>query len=306
MGAALQSVRPGGFESLIDSIMEKIIFSAPLKQQAPVLSGYGNLERCDFLLLNEMTLGDDWQVLVADAKGNAEAQWPIDVSMVNRREEEGYSLLMRVATVFPADVRGSVRMCPPKMVAIVCCWIYDTGKCASETRIAGLVGGRWVDIEHAQVTTRGGHMWRKTHEDQRMAEEVHNSVWMATAAALTMRYSWHVAVGFDDGPRLLLATDPQGVRALLKDREVSEGAARRAAMRNWVREHFRQHRVEADALTYVREHLRGSTRCRWYGYDCEVLVSAFDLERNEWLGRQAADWRAARQHNRVRLRVKRR
>jgi uncharacterized protein YdaU (DUF1376 family) len=39
---------------------------------------------------------------------------------------------------------------------------------------------------------------------------------------------------------------------------------------------------------------------------CELFVSASDLRKNEFFKMQASEWRAKRQHNRVRVHLKRR
>jgi hypothetical protein len=55
----------------------------------------------------------------------------------------------------------------------------------------------------------------------------------------------------------------------------------------------------------VRQHLRGATDFQWRELVGEVLVSAFDLERNEEFKHEAELWRSRRQHNVFKVRIKR-
>lgn len=81
-----------------------------------------------------------------------------------------------------------------------------------------------------------------------------------------------------------------------------EGETRRAALRHWVREHYRETKVTG--LAFVCNHLRGKTIFQWRSLACEIFVSAFDLEKSEFFKKQAADWRANRKHNSVKFRLK--
>jgi hypothetical protein len=125
-------------------------------------------------------------------------------------------------------------------------------------------------------------------------------------SVLTARYQWHVAFGtLPDGPRLLFPTNPQHALKLFKDRNLAAGQNKRAALKHWVEEHWRDPNPEGDAdLVYVCHHLRGQTQFNWKGFDCELFVSAFDLEKNAFFKQQAAEWRAQRKHNRGKVRLK--
>lgn len=93
--------------------------------------------------------------------------------------------------------------------------------------------------------------------------------------AIMMNWSaahcWNVRLSMPDSPGLLLATDPVGVRELLKMRDVPEGRTRRQALVHWVSEHWRKNRKDPSVEHLVREHLRGATDCDWFGLHCKVL-----------------------------------
>jgi hypothetical protein len=64
-----------------------------------------------------------------------------------------------------------------------------------------------------------------------------------------------------------------------------------------VSQHYRQ---SGDfGLAFVREHLRGACHFQWSDLFGEILVSGFDLEKNELFRQQASEWRAKRKHNTV-------
>jgi hypothetical protein len=54
----------------------------------------------------------------------------------------------------------------------------------------------------------------------------------------------------------------------------------------------------------VRDHLRGHTQFGWHGYDCELMVSQYDLDKNELFREEAEQWRAQRKHNKFKVRLR--
>ena len=91
---------------------------------------------------------------------------------------------------------------------------------------------------------------------------------------------------------------------MFRSRELPAGRSRRAALRHGVNEHYRERSGDASSMDYVCEHLRGETRFVWNGWPCELMVSEFDMEKNEYFRARAAQWRSERKHNRVRVRLK--
>jgi hypothetical protein len=74
--------------------------------------------------------------------------------------------------------------------------------------------------------------------------------------------------------------------AAFRNRQPNEVSGRRDALRHWVSQHYRTRHVdEGDEpqRVIVRQHLRGRTPFRWCGIDCELVVSPFDIRRNERL-----------------------
>lgn len=97
---------------------------------------------------------------------------------------------------------------------------------------------------------------------------------------------WRVVFKSPCGFSLSLSTDVAGAMAAFRNREPNIVTGRREALRHWVRQHHRIIRSHADdeaQSVIVREHLRGRTPFRWMGMDCELVVSPFDVRRNERL-----------------------
>ncbi|MBW4089931.1 MAG: hypothetical protein HIU82_02310 [Proteobacteria bacterium] len=97
---------------------------------------------------------------------------------------------------------------------------------------------------------------------------------LAVTGALTHRYEFSVWIGHHSGPRLRFLTDPEGVREIFRLRDMLPGASRRAALRHWVRSHFRQKR-DTDAQAWIKRHLRGTTDFTWNGLRCRIQPPEF-------------------------------
>jgi hypothetical protein len=259
---------------------------------------------CDFLLLDreiaeKMKGGDRWSVVDATQAEHVDAVWPVDYAFAIIREDDEDDRyrtgveLFRLASVEPRDVRGHnlVRVVP-RMLKVTIGNFFDGREWSCMTTYVGLVGDAWVRLRSNDDTPV---RWRR-YLDETLKRLV--------PSILTARYEWHVAIGaIAGGPRVLLPTNPASCVGLFKNRDVPVAGGRRDKMRHWVGEHWRDD-DDAAGLIYVRNHLRGMTRFDWAGFGCEVFPSAFDLEKNEAFRAQAAEWRAQRKHNRVRVRLK--
>jgi hypothetical protein len=261
---------------------------------------------CDFHLIAEISDGDlgiaersVFTPQVDNIVDLAAMTWPIDIGVVCRKESCYY--LTRCFTARPEQIRGQTSIFTTKAVYYVHATLNDDGSWWAETRIGGLVNGKWMPIDNIKTIVKGGKVKSQPNSKFHQSEFA-LSTSMMFSFALTERYEWHAAFGTEDGPRLLLPTSSGGASALFKNRELTEGAKRRAALRHWVHNHYRSKETD---IAYVRDHLRGATRFSWCDLPCELLVSAFDLEKNEFFKTQAAQWRAARTHNRVKVRLKR-
>lgn len=125
--------------------------------------------------------------------------------------------------------------------------------------------------------------WRSLRWDDGSAvdDEFYSVAKMAMSVQFTREHEWRVNLGVNGGASLALQTDPEGVLAAFRMRDVPDGKKRREALIHWVREHWRQRRRGGESK--VREHLRGQTRFSWFGLDCRVVPPAVDAKR---LGRR--------------------
>lgn len=261
---------------------------------------------CDFHLLEDGLHSEDlghYERAVFSPVGRsaelADITWPIDIGMIVRKENSYF--VQRVFTAKPEEIRGKIRRFSTKSVFLVIASLKDDGTWWSETRIAGLINNKWAPIDDIEVMSKGGTV-RTFVGGKGALDQVNDTTGIAFSMALTERYDWHAALGSTEGPRLLLPTSSAGASALFKDREKAYGKGRRGALRHWVQNHYRS---KEEDLVYVRDHLRGTTQFNWAGMSCELLVSQFDLEKNEFFKSQASEWRSARKHNRVKVRLKR-
>ncbi len=87
---------------------------------------------------------------------------------------------------------------------------------------------------------------------------------------------WAVEIRHPGCPAVWLPSDPTGIREFLKDRDRPAGASRRAALKHWVREHWRRSRRDPDVEHEVRQHLRGAETGLWHGLEFRVLISEED------------------------------
>ncbi len=96
--------------------------------------------------------------------------------------------------------------------------------------------------------------------------------------ALTARYEWTVAFGYNAGPRITFFTDPSGAREAFRLRDIPNGRSRRAALRNWVSGHWRHKNDDEESKTWVKKHLRGAENFVWNGLRCRIAPPPFDVE----------------------------
>jgi hypothetical protein len=277
----------------------------------------GFLLGCDFFLMHDVI--DTTETLSGGSKYGcfnptgiedelAETCWPVDQGTVVRHDEDKKFFFSRIKSVTPQEVRGRVSMVVPKMIRFWHASIYDNSTWFASDRVVGLINKRWraldLNIATARMTGAGTIVSGRIDSEQ-IRDEINNSVAAELSLALTRRYDWHVALGpSKDGPRILLPTNPTGCLKFFQNRQRAATASRRAALRHWVSNHYRE--TDSTGLSYVRDHLRGHTEFVWSDLECELLVSAFDLEKNEAFRQEAELWRAQRQHNRVKVRLKQR
>jgi len=104
----------------------------------------------------------------------------------------------------------------------------------------------------------------------------------AESASLIMRYEWSVRVAVEGHASVALPVERDSCAEIFRLRDAPAGKTRRAALLNFVTEHWKRSRSQApteDPQVFVREHLRGQTKFSWDGLKCEVVPPKYDVER---------------------------
>lgn len=107
---------------------------------------------------------------------------------------------------------------------------------------------------------------------------------MRGTLCFSMRYEWRVAVGVEGAPSTAFVVDREACKEIFRLRDAPPGRSRRAALLNFVTQHWKRSRSQApteDPQVFVREHLRGQTKFKWNGLTCEVIPPKYDVERLE-------------------------
>lgn len=215
--------------------------------------------------------------------------WPIDFSaIVDKRNvgpDDGWfdqiAFACNVKSVHPREIRGKTSRIYKHVVRRNAAVILR-GAYVSASSYFGWCNGRWVDcFPDAKIYeyVKGKEVLHL--RSNYFSSECDKVIKMTQSIALRARYSWAVSFSIYGGPSVRLETDPVGIRHLFKDREPPAGKDKKAALRNWVRDHWRKVRpCDDDTETYVRKHMRGRTEFKWGGFDCVVEPSQFDLEKN--------------------------
>lgn len=222
--------------------------------------------------------------------------WPMDVRWAFRVDAAGRVgdagwIFKRVSTLRPQQWRGRLRMVLPRMVEHHELFVPPSGRAlgsCAPLAIAGksvtIAGTRshpaaGLGVDHSQV-------YEMTPREANTSNETFD-VGLAHGMELRREYLWSVLLGEEGIPRARFVTDLIGVREAFRLRDVPAGRSRRAALRHWVREHWRMQRdASATDRAWVRAHLRGATEFGWGGLSCRLEPSREDA-------RKAAKERAA-------------
>lgn len=233
---------------------------------------------------------DEWFVFAGE-DCSPDVIWPISVTW-GMRLEDGRWVFTRTRTIKSQDARGHARIFSKHMMRRDIAELYTDGRSLAVFEITSLVNNKWVDAQH-NTTNRQHDTVRNMPSGWMDLDKWNAQAQMAIGHALRQRYEWSVTVGESGGPSFRFATDSSGVKQMLDERDKGEND-RRAALRGWVTDHWRQSRNDPDVEVYVRKHLRGGEAFHWRGYECTWRPSQFDVDKNEefraeraMMGRQA-------------------
>lgn len=199
-------------------------------------------------------------------------------------DDETFVALYRLKQEPLKAARGK-KLWSPHVASLWTCYVHpDDGEYHSNVRLVNLRGKKWTE-----VGTRNASDWfiSKTMDKFHLAVEdeepevTHNVCQMLLGVMFSRDLEWRVVIKGPSGVSLSLPTDYSGAMAAFRNRD-PEGSGRREALKHWVKQHYRKSTKDDDEIL-VREHLRGRTPFRWLGMDCELVVSPWDLRRNERL-----------------------
>jgi hypothetical protein len=177
----------------------------------------------------------------------------------------------------------------PHVASLYSCWLNaDQGKYHGRRVLVNKAGSDWVPVgacgEYDRFTkdkTLSGQFTTWICEDD---SQITDTCQVLLGLAFTRDVTWRVVFKGPSGISVSISTDTAGAMAAFKNRQPNATTGRRDALRHWVRQHYRTKAAdegEEPQRVIVREHLRGRTPFRWFGLDCELVVSPFDMRRNE-------------------------
>ena len=227
----------------------------------PAISSFQRLEPLGFGIKD-----DDWW-LFRPSECTPDLVWPLDTGMIseNSGSESGGMVMSRTYTISPKQARGYATRFSPFMVRHDHAQM-EGGELMNAAGLYAWAGGGWTDAQN-----------HKNAMDMRDRAQPA----LATSLALRQRYEWAVSLGLENSPSVRFATDPTGIKDVFAVRDLPEGRDRREALLNWVTDHWRESRHDPDMETYVRRHLRGSTRFSWRNMTAEILPAKFDLDQRD-------------------------
>lgn len=183
------------------------------------------------------------------------------------------------------------RIYSPHVASLYSCWVnVDDGTYTSRRILVNKAGKEWIAVgaqseyhHFAKSKTCDGDVVTYGVTSN---EEITSTCDMLVSMAFTRDIVWRVVFNGPNGISVSLSTDTAGAMAAFRNRQPNESTGRRDALKHWVRQHYRSRPAEEGdepQQVIVRQHLRGRTPFRWFGLDCELVVSPFDMRRNERL-----------------------
>lgn len=233
-------------------------------------------------------LANEDDVILAGGANDAPV-WPMDAkwaaqwrpgSMHEGVEGAGW-LFKRVKTLVAKEWRGKLRIVLPRMYERHESYIDQSGATTSAVHPLGVVGNRLVDIwapnHPLSHRIRPGQLQSASSN---VPPEEEFDIALAHGIELRREYLWSVLFGEANVPRARFATDCIGVREAFRLRDIPPGRDRRAALRHWVRQHWRKSRdISAADRTWVSAHLRGAEEFGWQGMSCRIEPSREDVRK---------------------------
>jgi|GEM_PF-2791303 len=235
----------------------------------PKLSSFSDLEPLGFGLHQ-----DDWWIFHPE-DCTPDVVWPLNVGFITDENPEFSMVINNIRTVTPKQARGYCSRIAPKMVRRDVAQHIDGGM-VSASFLQVWVGGKWVDAN-------SGRKWENDipQSGRAMTENEMGGVNLGIGLALRQRYEWAISLSSEGSPSIRFATDPNGIKDILRIRDLPANKDRRDALLTWVTDHWRADRYDPDVEGYVRKHLRGATSFDWWGMKGKIIPAQFDVEQRD-------------------------
>lgn len=275
------------FESVLDSLTHLI---AGNDERRDVVFPKASLATFDGFELFDPRIEREEEILFARDVSDAPV-WPMDARFAFPKEAGELTdmpgwLFARVSTLNLKAWRGRLRLTFPRMVDLTEAFIDGRGAAWSSSAPLGLARGKVIDAMAHNHPSGGDRVSmaaiydRSSRTDSGDTSNDELCIRLAHGVELRREYLWSVLLGEPGVPRARFVTDPLGVREAFRLRDIPPGKARRAALRHWVKNHWRKRRdPSADERTFIREYLRGVTAFGWNGLGCTIEPSRDDLRR---------------------------
>lgn len=284
---------------ILESLAHLICADEHQKMRAMGVDPLSKIDPAWFDGFEPLTSKNDDDVILAQAHMLDLPIWPMDVCIASPNDihewQDGSWQFARVRTLDRKRWRGALRLQLPRMVELGVAVTEPAGWRHSAMMALGLTRGGAVDCRYRtagglRIDRPGDYRWSLGPEafgndfQARGKDEDVEWIILAGGLALRRRYYWSVLLGEGHGPRARFVTDLPGVREAFRLRDLPAGKARRAALRHWVKHHWRKSRSpEKSDKAWVREHLRGSMSFVWNGLRCELVPSEADAEKAQLL-----------------------
>lgn len=202
----------------------------------------------------------------------------------NNIENSWIYQIAKVKSVRPSECRGKIRIFSPTIVNILFTHIWADGGYATTSCyfIYDSRQNKWVDATQGLDNPFNNPHLNKAYQSD--DQKINNIIKTCICLQFYSRYTWIARLGYSGKHNIDLWINPRSARHLFKLRDIPEGGNRRAAIKNWVSQHWRQkdYCTEEDRV-FVRQHLRGAIDFKWRGFNVQIIPSEYDLEQNEKL-----------------------
>jgi hypothetical protein len=277
-------------EDAVDMVLDKMIFSKP-----DAWSKESGIRRDS--MFSPLQMGALWMRATDDDKdllfappesvNHPELVWPLNIGMIWPIVEDGVPHLQanRWASVPAKLLRGKYQLSGRYNIGNYICRIEQNLDYSSFVEYATWFQNKWKTSNRLMfneafldsVKDAGTAPIKRFVDDGE--DNFGERAAMGASIALTYRYEWGAQFSIDGAAKVIIPATPAGIRELFNDRNKPEDRDRRSALRHWVRQHRRAHKLET--FSSVREHLRGEVAFQWRGFDVLIRPSQFDIDRTQ-------------------------